>query len=345
LGHRANESTDEPHVPAVQALHLVELVRRWGVTPAQLFRGLDLAEEELRDPTRRLGVNALVALVERARALTGEPGLGIYFGLRMQVASHGYLGFAAMTASTVGEALDLATRFAPMLTTALSLRTHRAGNEVSLVIDEEADLGTARDAVLLALLVGVWRSGCTLTARPLDGRADLAFPEPPYFERFRPVAPNVRFGASQNRLVFDAAVLEYPFATADPAALQLAREQCERALEALGFDGRLVARVRGSIPKAGGGYRSLDEVAARLKTSPRTLKRKLAAGGTAYSALLDDARLERACRLLEGDGLSLDEVAETLGYSDTANFTRAFRRWTQTTPAAYRKRAKRGGDT
>ena len=40
-------------------------------------------------------------LVERARALTGEPGLGLYFGLRMQVASHGYLGFAAMTVAIV----------------------------------------------------------------------------------------------------------------------------------------------------------------------------------------------------------------------------------------------------
>ena len=332
-----SERVDEPTVPAVQALHLVELVRRWGVTAAQLLRGIDLDERELRDPSRKLGVSVLVPLVERARALTGEPGLGLYFGLRMQVASHGYLGFAAMTASTVGEALELAVRFAPMLTTALSLRLRRSGKSVSLVIEEEADLGAARDAVLLALIVGVWRIGCTLTGRGLDGHADLACPEPAYFERFRPVAPNVCFGQAQNQLVFDAAMLDYPMATADPAALQLAREQCERAIEMLGFDGRVVARVRAAIPGAGGGFRTLDEVAAKLRTSPRTLKRKLAAGGSAYSTLLDEARLDRAQGLLAGDALSIDAIAETLGYSDTANFTRAFRRWARTTPAAWRR--------
>src|SRR5580704_7670350 len=137
-----NALLDEPHVAAVQALHLVELVQRWGVTSSQLLRGLDLDERELRDPSKKLGVSVLVPLVERARALTGEPGLGLYFGLRMQVASHGYLGFATMTASTVGEALDLATRFAPVITTALSLRLLRSGNVVSLVIEEEADLGS-----------------------------------------------------------------------------------------------------------------------------------------------------------------------------------------------------------
>ena len=338
-----NALLDEPHVAAVQALHLVELVQRWGVTSSQLLRGLDLDERELRDPSKKLGVSVLVPLVERARALTGEPGLGLYFGLRMQVASHGYLGFATMTASTVGEALDLATRFAPVITTALSLRLLRSGNVVSLVIEEEADLGSVRDVVLLAVLVGVWRIGCTLTGRELEGHADVVFAEPSYFERFRPLGPRVSFGAAQNRLVFDAALLDYPLVSADPAALQLAREQCERALEMLGFDGRIVARVRAVLPKAGGGFRTLDELAAKLRTSSRTLKRNLAAFGTAYSTLLDEARLDRARRLLEGERLSLDAIAETLGYSDTANFTRAFRRWTQTTPAAYRRRAKRKG--
>ena len=335
------EPLDEPSIPAVQALHLVELVRRWGVTSAALLRGIDLDEGDLRDPNKTIGVSVLVPLVERARALTGEPGLGLYFGLRMQVVSHGYLGFAAMTASTIGEALDLATRFAPMLTTVVSLRVQRSGRSAALVFDEDADLGAARDAVLLALLVGIGRIGCTLTGRELDGHIDLVVREPPYFERFRPVAPNIRFGQPQNQLVFDAEVLDHPLATSDPAALQLAREQCEKAIEMLGFDGRVVGRVRAAIPKAGGGFRSLDEVAAKLKVSPRTLKRKLATGGTAYSALLDHARLERAEQLLASDRLSIDAIAETLGYSDTANFTRAFRRWTKTTPAAYRaKRAR-----
>jgi AraC-like DNA-binding protein len=330
--------TDEPpSVPAVQALHLADLVQRWGVSRAALFRGTGVDECELSDPSRRLPVDRIAELVERARALTGEPGLGMYFGLRMQAASHGYLGFAAMTASTLGEALDLATRFAPMLTNAFSLELRRAGTTATLVVQEEADLGAARDAILLALVIGIWRIGCTLSGVELPGTAELAFPEPTYFARFRPGVAHVQFGRDENRLVFDRSVLDYPLATADPAALSLAREQCERAIEALGFEGRVVARVKSLIPKAGGGFRSLEDVASRLKLPPRTLKRKLAAAGTGYLALLDEARLGRAERLLEATDKSIDEVAALLGYSDTANFTRAFRRWTRSTPAAYRR--------
>jgi AraC-like DNA-binding protein len=212
----------------------------------------------------------------------------------------------------------------------------REAAEAALVIDEDADLGPARDAVLVALLVGIWRIGCTLTGLELPGRAELALPEPAYFTRFRAVAPNIRFDQPRNRLVFDASILDYRLATSDPAALQLAREQCERALETLGFDGRIVARVRAAIPKADGGFRSLDEVATKLTVSTRTLKRKLAAAGTAFSTLVDHARLERARRLLESSRLTVDAIADSLGYSDTANFTRAFRRWTGTTPAAFR---------
>ncbi len=337
------KTRDEPSIPAVQALHLVELARRWGVAPSELLRGLPFAARDLRDPARRVTVRELVALVERARALTGEPALGVYFGLRMQATSHGYLGFAAMAASTLGDALALAVEFAPMITAAFTLRLARAGGEAALALEEEADLGPARDAVLLALVVGLWRMGCALTGRELTGRAELAFAAPAYAARLRESLPEARFGGGANRLVFDAAALDLPLATADPAAHALAREQCERAVEALAAEVRVAGRTRALIPRGGGGFRSREEVARRQGLSVRTLERRLAEGGTSYRALRDDARRERAEALLRAGALTVDAVAEALGYSDAANFTRAFRRWTGATPAAWRRAAAGGG--
>ncbi len=319
-------------------MHLVELVKRFGVTQADLLRGEDIESADLKDPSSRLPIAAFVRIAERARALTSEPGLGIYFGLRMQVSSHGYLGFAAMAASTAGEALELATRFAPTVTSAVTLQLHRDRDKARLVIEEEADFGSARDAILLAILVGIWRIGCTLTGRELTGHAELAMKEPEYFGRYARVFPNARFGQRQNQLVFSANVLDCPLPTADPAALELARDQCERAIDALGWGGRVVALARSAIPIVGGGYRPLEEVAAKLHLSTRTLKRRLADRGTSFSDLLEEVRRERALRLLRSDRHSIEEIAARLEYSDAANFTRAFRRWMGTTPAAYRKR-------
>jgi AraC-like DNA-binding protein len=77
------------------------------------------------------------------------------------------------------------------------------------------------------------------------------------------------------------------------------------------------------------------EVARGLGMSERTLKRKLAEQGTSYSELLDRERHSQAVELLRG-AASIDDVAERLGYSDAANFTRAFRRWTGRSPRVHR---------
>jgi len=328
----------EPSIAAVHALHLADLVGRWGVTGEQLFAGLGLDAEVVSDPRRRISLAVLAQLAERAKALTGEPGLGFYFGLSMRASSHGYLGFAAMASSTLGEALEMAVRFAPTRTDAIALRTHVSGGVASLLVEELAPLGAARDLLILGLLVGIQEIGEAITGRRMEGSADVALPEPACLPRFRHlIHGGIRFGQPVHQLLFDAAVLDFPLAMADAAALRLAREQCERELDALGYEGQAVARVRAMLPRRDGGFLSLDDVAKALSLSGRTLKRRLAEEGTDFSTLLDEQRRERALLLLRSPELSVEAVADRIGYSDVANFTRAFRRWTGTTPTAYRR--------
>jgi AraC-like DNA-binding protein len=327
-------------VPAAYAEQLVRLVRRWDIMPEELLSGLGLDERAVEDPQGRISVTTYGALIERARELTGEPGLGFYMGLQRRVSAYGYLGFAAMSAASLGEALELFVRFTPMLTTSISLRLEIDHGMASLIIDEHGSIGTARDFALISLMVGMWQIGKMLTGREFDaGRAEyaeLAIPQPTYFERFKHLVPGMRFDQPVSRVVFDAKYLELPLALADRAALRLASEQCERALDALGYEGDFPNRVRRAL---GGehGFRSLDEVAAHVRVSARTLKRRLAERGISFSALLDEARRERAMILLQSPRVSLEEAADRLGYSSLSNFVRAFHRWTGETPAAYRR--------
>lgn len=329
-------------LPAIHALHLAELVERWSISAATLLRGSGLSKLELSQPDRRLPVATMTQLVERARALTGEPALGIYFGLQMRISWHGYVGLAAMTAQNARQALELAARFVPTRTGALAFELDAEGRQAALLIHERADFGAARDAVVLAIIVGIWQLGCTLTGRQLSGSAELAMPEPPYIARFSSVMPGaLRFDRPANRLLFDADVLALPLMTADPAALLLTCEQCERELEALGFVGPFLKRVRALALRGSGGVRSIEEVAAQLHVSARTLKRRLSEQKTSYSQILDEERKRRALTLLRTTSLSVEEIAERLGYSDVANFGRAFRRLTQRTPGAVRQAATR----
>ncbi len=304
----------------------------------QVDEKIGLTPEQLADPAARLSVSTFEAVVERARALTGEPGLGFHAGMHMRVSSHGYLGFAAMTAGTVREALALAERFSVTRTTAIGLSTYVEGNVASLVIEERVPLDRLREFAVVSLLVGLWQIGQTLTGRPLGGVAECSFPAPAWMLPHPPAGARLRFSQPANRLVFDAAILDLPLSTSDPVAMQLARAQCERELATLVEAGSFLGRVRAAVPDADERPRSLDEVARRLYLSPRTLKRRLAEHGTSFSALVDELRHQRALVLLENRALSIADVADRLGYTEVANFTRAFRRWTGGTPAKFRRR-------
>lgn len=336
------DERDKHSIPAVHVLQLLDVVARWGVTADELFEGLPLDVKRLEEPLQRVPIPVLDKLAQRARALTNEPALGVHLGMQMRASAHGYLGFAAMTASTIREALEIAMRFAPTRTSAIALRLHVDADVCALVIEERVPLGAAQELIILALIVGIEQIGSALTGKKLDGSADVTFSKPANFERFEHLGGHrIRFEQPENQLVFAAASLEHPIVFADPVARRLAQEQCERELEALGYRENLASRVRALVPNPEGGFFSLEEVAAQLGVSPRTLKRRLAEQGTGFSELLEEQQRERALMLLRSPELSLEEVAERVGYSDVANFTRAFRRWTGSTPGAYRRAASR----
>ncbi|HEX3771512.1 MAG TPA: AraC family transcriptional regulator [Polyangiaceae bacterium] len=323
--------------PAGLVQQLVELVARWGIAPEELLDGTGIDEGDLLEPLTRIPLPSYLAVVERARALTGEPGIGFCWGLQMRVSAFGYLGFATLSAGTLREALELVIQFGPLVSTATSLRLDVDGSVAVLTLDEHADFGGVRDVVVLARLAGLWKTAQVVTGRPFDAKAEIAFPEPQYHARFAHLFPSMRYGARVTRAFLDAGSLDLPLVMADPAALQLARRQCERQLETVSASGRLVTTVRRLLWDRAGGMREPHEIAEAVHLSPRTLRRRLAVHGSSLSALVNEERRERAMTLLRSPELTIDRIAEMLAYRSVQNFTRAFRQWTGGTPAAYRR--------
>jgi AraC-like DNA-binding protein len=337
--------------PASHALQLVTLVRRWNVAAEELLDGLALTEAELEAPHARISVELLCAISERARTLTAEPGIGFYLGMQKRLAMYGYLGFATMSAATLREAIELAVRYAPTVSTAISFALHVAGDTATIVIEEHVDLGSTHDIGVFSLLVGMRQLTSVMIDQRADERlikrqfgqivSDIPLAKPAYFERFAHLLPGVRFEQPELRIQFDAAALAIPLIAPDRAALRLARDTCERQLAELGFERQLPTRV-GRLAIGPEGPRTIDQIAHMLHVSARTLKRKLAAEGVTFSALIDRERHERALGLLRSSELTLEVVAQRLHYSSMANFARAFRRWAGETPAQHRRRQRAG---
>jgi AraC-like DNA-binding protein len=242
-----------------------------------------------------------------------------------------------MSAESYRQCLDLAIRYSPLVTTMVSLRLEVQRDVASLIVDEHSEPTSARDILLLCVLVGLRQMGEDLTAGQLRASIDLSIAEPDYHARFAKLVPGVRFGQPANRMVFEASALALPLSMADPAGLRLVSEQCERALAEVGRETKLVARVRQAL-LGREGFRSLRQVTADLQVSPRRLMRMLAEERTSFVDLVDQERKRKALRLLSTSRPALEDVAVQLGYSTVSNFVRAFHRWTGQTPAAYRRK-------
>ncbi|HKP58805.1 MAG TPA: AraC family transcriptional regulator [Polyangiales bacterium] len=317
-------------------LAFVDVMRSIGVDGSQLLAALGLREQLLEEPGTRVPLEQMNALVALGRERSGEPGIGIYMGLRRRLSSYGFLGLAAMHARTLRQALELAVEFAPTVSTAVSLRFEEDGQVASLRLIENGDLAPVRDVVLIAMVMGLARIGATLTGRELRGHVCMALPKPDYYERFADQLFDVRFDQPDTRIVFEASSLELPLVTPDNATLRLARDQCERALTELQQGASFVDCVRRLIVDARG-FRTLEQVAERLHLSPRTLRRRLATYNVSFADLIDGERRKQAQFLLRSSERELSWICEQLGYATLPNFVRAFKRWTGTTPAAYRR--------
>lgn len=311
----------------------------WQISSDQLFSEAGVSRESLSAPSARVSLTVANDLLKKSIALTGEPAMGLLLGMQMKVSHHGYIGFAAMTARNLGEALLIAEKFAPLRSTAVDLRLTVEDDAAALSLVFDTDLEPLRQMALFAVCVGLLQMGAAVSGKVLSGRGEFTFPKPDYIDRFMPLLGDnvVAFEQPVDRIVFDAAYLELPLVMADPTASRIALEQCERELAALGEHAQLASRVRRLIDEYETGVPSLDDVASRLHVSTRTLKRQLAQQGTSFSEILDDIREQKALLLLARKNMSVEQVADRLGYSDVANFTRAFKRWTGHTPSGWRK--------
>jgi len=100
-----------------------------------------------------------------------------------------------------------------------------------------------------------------------------------------------------------------------------------------GLESALRARLRGSLSQ---GQATPHRMATLLGVSERTLQRRLAEHGRSFTDVLEEFRREESARLLCDRRLALTEIATRLGYAEQTSFTRAFRRWTGSTPGAWR---------
>jgi AraC-like DNA-binding protein len=317
-----------------------EALQDLGHDPRLVFERAGLDPARLADPNARYPQSHMHKLWCEAGDVTNDPCFGLEAGRRWKPTTFHALGFAWLASSTLHDALERLTRYIHVVNSSvkaqLELRgaryvfTYGLANTNSAVTVHPATI----DAGIVALMQmcrqicgqGYEPQGVLMThARPpCHGRLEAFFRAP------------VQYDAGSNGLVFDAQSIDRRLPTANA---ELARINEEVVLKYLSHLDRasVATQVKSHlIELLPAGHVGEEPIAQSLNMSLRSLQRKLLEEGTSYARLLEETRRDMAKNYIENSILSINEIAYLLGFSEPANFTRAFRRWYDVTPSSYR---------
>lgn len=320
------------------AIALFPLLREHGINPEALAAEAGLSAEVFANPDNVVPFVALCRLAHLARERTGLCDLGLRACTNTGLAALGLLGYLVANSASVGHGLAALQAFLQVHDEGAT--AYFAGEGDSAVLGYEVLTPGVPGADqltfgALAIAANVLRSLCGAGFRFQE--VNFAYRAPPDVSLFRSFfgAP-VRFDAERSALAFEARWLAAPVAGADAFIRDILAEKIRQQLaDAPDVTVDRLRRVVRSL--VAGGRFTVDDLAAAFGLSRRTLARRLNEHGTSFNELLDEARFLAAGNLLQSSRASIAEIAARLGYADTASFTRAFRRWSGTSPTRWRR--------
>jgi len=321
----------------VQAL--VHVVERAGVPRRAILRALRIDAAQLTVADARVPASELHRMFEHAIELTGDPALGLRWVTGLNAPAFAPLTYLVAHAGSLRQGLDTLSSFQRLVLdgSCFELVEHDGKASVRCGSIPDAPLHVRRLAseMMVSCFWLLLRSG---GARP--ERACFEHAAPPYRKHYTRIFKRAeRFGQPWSGVVFDGALLDRPWPHGDEDMQAALRALAERRVLRLTQRAAYAQRVRDFLVGQGRPRRvDMQTVARALELSARSLRRRLASERRSYKDIENEALAIVAKRLLLDERRTIQETAYEMGFSDTTAFHRAFKRWTGTTPSAYRDR-------
>jgi AraC-like DNA-binding protein len=304
-------------------------------------QGVDPGSPHLRG-AGPVSVHQQLSMLREASQCARDPLIAVRVGLELHPTSYGTAGRALLSSASLRQALRIVIDYGALLRLKVRVDLEQSGSEARLVLKDCFDL--APKSLELGVQFEVAKL-CTLL-RDLSGccvsRVELSSPQDLCAQLEKLLGAPVRCGMATNCVSFDSELLDKPLPQADATTHQICLRSCDERISTLRMCDEIRRRVRRMIISANGAVPTLAQVAARLFLSTRTLRRRLEDAQTSYHEIVGETRRDLAVDYLAHTSLSTEAITELLGYSDTANFRQAFKRWTGESPQRYRRLARSG---
>lgn len=321
---------------------LVETLVGLGVPATQTLKGTGIAVAELDDAQTLTSVGQYLVACRNAVRLVPDPITPFLVGRKMHLSAYGMYGYALMCSLTLRHFFDEGVKYHHLATPTVIIEWREdAGAAIwsfpRLACPElSADLHRflfeqqlVQHAVHLKDVAGP-------LCRPI--KASLSYRAPAhadYYTRF--LECPVTFSAPACELHFDAGILNQPTQLAHKLTSTLMQATCERLIGQAKISAGASGQVYQILMTTPGRLPALGEVAGMLHMHERTLRRKLESEATSFGEIVDDVRSSLAIEYLRTTNMRTDDIAALVGFSDAANFRRAFKRWTGKAPSDFKR--------
>jgi AraC-like DNA-binding protein len=343
LRARARNAAGDGEVRIGPVAAIPDVLRKFGVAPNRPFARAGVPVGVFKNPENRIAFEALGRLFAECSKATSCPHFGLLVGECFELEGLGDIGYLMRNSATVGEALRVLL---------LHLNLHDRGAVPILIY---------LDASYVLLGYSIYRHGTPGTPHLYDAAIAIGYrvlkaicgvqwkaahvqfshdqPEDPRPYR-RLFGPNTRFNAEVSGIVFASSWLDQTIPGADPQRrdLVMGAIQQAQASSTMNFADIVRAALHQMVLS---GTSSADNVALLCGIHARTLRKRLTAEGTSFQQLVGRTRFELAKQLLENTQLPISEIASALHFADAAVFSRAFRKWSMTSPRDWRARSGR----
>ena len=338
---RMEPRTDRFFIPSSYSRIVARVLELQERDLPRLLRGTDLPVEVLLagDESRMTGRQQLQVLAN-ARQLGGKEDFGLRLGRQLDPASHGPIGYLALSSPDLYTALKSLRDFLPIRIPFAQLELEERDKALVCRLNFLLQADSVERNMLLECFALVIQAlvEAFLGRRLTEALVCFEFARPQYYDQYPDYFHSTTlFDQEGSQVLLPANLLSEPNPQGDYHSYAAARQMCAQLLEQVPVTAlSMTDRVKRFLLAQPGGSVTEEDVARSLFVSKRTLARRLKSEGSGYRQIRDEIYAELAALHLRQGELSVESIAALLGYHDSANFRRAFRRWFGCSPQDFR---------
>jgi AraC-like DNA-binding protein len=335
---------DEKIYPVAKLATIVEALAAEGIAPKDALRSIGLGERAIVSAQTRVSLNQIIICCRNALSLSLNRFFAYQAGLRFHASTQGMYGFAILSSTDYRKTIQFAIRYHRLATPLAEIAFREEGNRGVWLINPVPypAIDAALYRFLVEMQVGIHVALHRDVMGPSFAPQEIHFKYGPpsgaegYDEAF---GCPILFGQSENKLFFDIAWLNNKAHLGNEITNAVVLRLCDELLGEFQLRDGVAGRVRDALLVALDQPKRFDAVARQLKMSPRSLRRRLQEEDTSFREVVDELRMYVAIKYLRDTALTVEDIADAVGFDDAAGFRRAFHRWTQSSPQEFRSAA------